>query len=493
MRTANITSLHHACSGIRGLDDILRGGFRRRRLYLIEGDAGTGKTTLALQFLLAGLDAGERGLFISLSDTKEELDHAARGHGWANVDRLDFCEVGPRDADAESESDGTFGDSMCFDIEDALRGVLSVVEEMAPRRVVIDSLCELRLLTSDTADYRRQVHALKQSLAARACTTLLLDDTEAANDHAVHRMAHGIVTLEQLAHGYGCERRRLRLRKLREPDFRNGYHDYVIRPGGLDVYPRLDDTDQEEVETTGPLSSGIAALDALVGGQIERGTSTLVLGAAGVGKSTVAAQYVRAAAGRHESSAVFLFQESRTSWLSRAESLGVNLSECVADGTVLVEHLNPTVLSPGELVCHVTDIARESRSLIVLDGLNALEIGMPNERYLALHLSELLDHLGQRGVSTILTLEQHGLVDGGAAAAVWFIADNVLVLRYVDAFGDVRRAISMMKKRVGAHESTIRELALRSREGVWVGEPIADFSGVLSGVPTYVGDGRGRP
>lgn len=495
MRLANVTSLHHARSGIRGLDDILRGGFRRRRLYVIEGDSGTGKTTLGLQFLLAGVEAGERGLYISLSDTKEELEHAARGHGWSGVDRLDVCEIGPRDVEVEVDSLArtAFEDPLLTDLEDAMNAVLGVVEEMGPHRVVIDSLAELRVLAVDTAQYRRQLQNLKQSLSARACTTLLLDDPAAANDQGVQRMAHGVLTLEQLASGYGHDRRQLRLRKLREPDFFAGYHDYAIRVGGIDVYPRLQSIEEEDSATDAPLSSGIAQLDALVGGHIERGTSTLILGAAGVGKSTVTSQYVRAAAQRGESSAVFLFQESRASWLSRAESLGMKLDSHVEKGTVHVEHLSATTLSPGELVCRISDVAREGRSLIVLDGLNGLEMGMVHERYLALHLSDLLDHLGQRGVNTFLTLEQHGLVDGGASAAVWFIADNVLVLRYLDAFGDVRRAISMMKKRVGDHERTIRELSITSGNGLFVGEPVADFSGVLSGIPTYVGDGKARP
>lgn len=470
---ATVTTLHHAGSGIRGLDDILRGGFRRRRLYVVEGEAGTGKTTLGLQFLLTGLASGERGLYVSLTDTKEELEQAARSHGWSDVDGLDVCEIGPRDPDSDGSRELSFDAPTSGDLEDAVTAVLGIIDETNPRRVVIDSLSELRMLANDPGEYRRHVHALKRVLVERACTALFLDALPVANDQAIHAMAHGVLTLEQLANGYGRDRRRLRLRKLREPSFSDGYHDYVIRPGGLDVYPRLDGGVEEDVVAIGPLSSGIAELDMLVGGHIERGTSTLVLGASGVGKSTIATQYVHAAAMRGEPSAVFLFRESRAAWLSRAESMGFNLAPKVADGSIVVQHLNTTSMSPGELVCRVADVAREGqRSLVVLDGLKSLEMGMPNEQYLSLHLNELLEHLGQKGVNTILTHDQHALVDPGASAALWFIADNVLVLRYLDTIAEIRRGISMMKKRIGPHEPTAREFAIRSGRGLWVGEPI---------------------
>jgi circadian clock protein KaiC len=492
--------LGRARTGIAGLDEILRGGYQRQRLYLIAGDPGTGKTTLALQFVLEGVRRGEKSLYVSLSETKDEIYDVARAHGWAApaLDDVLICELQAPAEALDPERQYSFFHPSEVELGEAMKGVLALVDETKATRVVFDSLAELRMLAKESLPYRRQVLALKQFLSARRCTTLLLDAAIADDEFAIDTIAHGVLRLEHLAPEYGGSRRRLRLTKVRAEDFKDGYHDYAIRSGGLQVFPRLvaDEAGASAAgRGAGKFLSDVAPLDALVGGEIERGTATLIVGPSGVGKSTLASQYVHAAAKRGERGAVFLFDERCDAWLGRSAGHGMDFGPALGDGRLALEHVNPAALSPGEFAHRVrTSVEGRSSSVIVIDSLNGYEMGMPGERHLALHLNEMVEYLNQRGVNALLTLEQHGLVGNvKAASAVTFIADNVVMLRYFEAFGEVRRAMSVIKKRMGAHERLVREFAISSQRGLSVGEPVRDFNGVLTGTLTYVGPRRGRP
>jgi circadian clock protein KaiC len=492
--------LGHAGTGIAGLNEILRGGYQRERLYLIAGNPGTGKTTLALQFVLEGVRLGEKSLYVSLSETKDEIYDVARAHGWAApaLDDVRICEMQAPAEALDPERQYTFFHPSEVELGEAMKGVLALVDETKATRIVFDSLAELRLLARESLPYRRQVLALKQFLSARRCTTLLLDAATTDDEFAIDTIAHGVVKLEHLAPEYGGSRRRLRLTKVRAEDFKDGYHDYAIRGGGLQVFPRLvadEATASAEGRGAGKFLSDVAALDAIVGGEIERGTSTLVVGPSGVGKSTLTSQYAHAAVKRGERCAVFLFDERRAAWLARTAGLGMNFGPAVDDGRLTLEHVNPAALSPGEFAHRVRlHVEERAASVIIIDSLNGYEMGMPGERHLALHLNEMAEYLNQRGVNALMTLEQHGLVgDVRAASAVTYIADNVILLRYFEAFGEVRRAMSVIKKRMGAHERLVREFSISSKLGLAVGAPLRDFNGVLTGTLTYVGPPRGRP
>ncbi|MBC9033848.1 AAA family ATPase [Sphingomonas sp. JC676] len=476
-------------TGSEGLDAILGGGFDADRLYLYEGRPGTGKTTIALQFLLEGARLGERVLYITLSETRKELQLVARRHGWS-LEGLDIFELVPPEATLDPERELTVFHPAELELTETTKLIFDQVEKLNPARVVLDSLSELRLLAQSPLRYRRQVLALKHFFTARACTVVLLDDLSSQqNDLQLHSIAHGVVLLEQLAIDYGAERRRLRVVKMRGIQFRGGYHDFTIQKGGLAIYPRLVASEHDTVAVAECASSGNVELDTLLGGGLEYGTNALLLGAAGVGKSSLALTYAIAAAERGERSVLFAFDEGRGTVAARARSLGLPLEDQVKNGMIRFQQIDPAEMSPGEFAANVRhSVEAQGARVIVIDSLNGYLNAMPDERFLILQMHELLTYLGQRGVLTILVLAQHGLVGPmDTPLDISYLSDSVLMLRYFEVGGTVRRALSVVKKRSGNHEHTIREFRL-STGGVTVGPPLRKFSGVFTGTPRYTGD-----
>lgn len=476
-----------ASSGLVGLDSILGGGFVRGRLHLVEGKPGTGKTTLAMQFILAGRDQSETVLHVSMSETRAELESVASSHGWS-LDGVEICELTPPDFEGDSNRQTMFRPS---DVElgETIRLLFDQIERTNPARVVIDSLSEMRLLAQNPLRYRRQIFALKHFLAQRASTVLVLDDmTSNGHDLQLHSIVHGVVALEEMALDYGAERRRLRVTKMRGVKFRGGFHDFTIRTGGLEVFPRLIAAEETRTVPTEVITSGTEQLDVLLGGGLRRGTSALLVGPAGSGKSSIALSIAYTAAKRGECAALYAFDESAASILERGSGLGMDLRPLIESENIVLHEINPAEMSPGEftaLVCREVD--QRNASVVVIDSLNGYLQAMPQERFLALEIHQLLAYLNQRTVLTILIVAQHGLV--GAVEApidLSYLSDAVLLLRFFEAQGTVRKAISVVKKRVGTHEDTIREFRLSDR-GLQVGEPLTDFQGVMSGIPTYVG------
>jgi circadian clock protein KaiC len=477
-----------AATGVVGLDGVLAGGFARNRVYLVEGMPGSGKTTLAMQYLLEGVRQNEPVLYVTLAETREELIAVAASHGWS-LEGVAIHQSVPSEDTLRPEEQYTVFHPSEVELTDTTAAILTEVGRTKPRRLVLDSLSELRLLAGNPLRYRRQILALKQFFAGRGCTVLLLDDLTATDrDLQVQSIAHGVLSLEQLQPEYGAERRRLRVLKYRGVRFRGGYHDFAIRGGGLVVFERLTPAESRSSELGERLSSGVAALDELLGGGIERGTSTLITGAAGAGKSSIAAQFVTAAANRGQRSAMFIFDESRATLLSRCVGLGMNLGEHIESGRVTLQQVDPADLSPGEFAHTVAEVAASDIAIVVIDSLNGYLNAMPEERFLTLHLHELLSYLGQLRVATILVGVQHGLIGSGMVSPVEasYLADAVVLLRYFEAGGEVRQALSIIKKRGGEHERTIREFRLE-RGGIRVGQPLREFRGVLTGVPVYSG------
>jgi circadian clock protein KaiC len=482
-------------TGIAGLDHVLGGGFTPNRIYLIEGDPGAGKTTLALQFLLEGRRVGETGLYVSLSETKEELDGVARSHGW-DLAGIHTYELLPSDETLHPEAQSRLFHPSDVELGDTTRAILSEVERRRPTRVVFDSLSEMRLLAQHPLRYRRQVLALKQFFIGRQCTVLLLDDRTAAdNDLQLHSLAHGVISLQHHAQEYGAERRRMRVIKMRGAPFRGGHHDFLIRTGGIEIFPRLIAAEHHQRFAAEPLKSGVGALDKLLGGGLDRGTSALFMGPAGAGKSTIAAQFMVAAGAAGERSVIFTFDESLRTMLMRAEGLGIDVKRHMDAGRLRVQQIDPGELSPGEFIFNIRRaVERDAVRVVVIDSLNGYLNAMPEERFLTIQLHELLTYLGQQGVVTIMVMAQQGVLGAGMQAPVdaSYLADTVLVLRYFEAQGQLRRAVSVVKKRSGAHEDTLREMRIQ-KGGLWVGEPLADFHGVLSGTPMIMNrDGGAR-
>jgi circadian clock protein KaiC len=474
-----------ASTGIPGLDDVLVGGLTRNRLYLVEGVPGSGKTTLALQFLMAGAARGEKVLYITLSETEEELRDVAASHGWA-LDGVTIQQLVPDEGILGADGQSTMFHPSEVELAETTARILAEVERSGATSMVLDSLSELRLLAGHPLRYRRQILALKQYFAARKCTVLLLDDLTATDhDLQVQSISHAVVTLEQLYPEFGAERRRLRVVKYRGVKYRGGFHDYVIRAGGLEVYPRLVAAEHRRAQTQRKLASGLEGLDSLLGGGIEEGTSTLIVGAPGTGKSTLAAQFVAAAAARGEKAAMFTFDESPRTLLSRTAALGINLEDAVASGAVTIRQVDPAELTPGELMHAIrTAVETTGVSLVVIDSLNGYLNAMPGERFLIVQLHELLAYLGQNSIATILIGAHHGLIGSQMSAPVdaSYLADAIVLLRYFEAKGEVRQAISVLKKRGGQHERTIRELSFGDGR-MEVGEVLRQFRGILTGVP----------
>jgi circadian clock protein KaiC len=476
-------------TGISGLDDVLHGGLTPNRLYLVEGNPGAGKTTIALQFLMEAARAGERCLYITLSETQEELLAAAASHGW-KLDGIAIVELAPDPSDLEGETLVTMYSPSEVELTETTRKIIDAVEKHAPTRVVFDSLSEMRLLAQSPLRYRRQILALKQFLLGRHCTALFLDDRVGqGEDVMLHSIAHGVISLEHAPPIYGATRRRLHIDKFRGSDYRSGYHDMSIKRGGVEVFPRLVAAEHEEDFEPDSIKSGLAPLDALLGGGPGRGTSTLLMGPAGCGKSTIAMQYAVAATRRGEHAAVFAFDESVNTLVPRMAALGIPLVQGRGKGQVSLEFIDPAELSPGEfvhLVRHSVEV--DCARVVVIDSLNGYLNAMPEEQFLTAQLHELLTYLGRCGVTTFMVVAQHGIVGTGVESPVdaSYLADSVVVLRFFEYGGKVRKAISVVKKRSGPHEESIREL--RFDGGIQLSPPLTEFRGILSGVPVRTGD-----
>lgn len=476
-------------TGIAGLDDVLRGGLTPNRLYVVEGMPGSGKTTLGLQFLIEGARRGESVLYVTLSETAEELRDVAASHGWG-LEGIAIRELVPSQESLEPEDQYTMFHPSEVELSETTKTILDDVERNKPRRVVFDSMSELRLLAGNALRYRRQILALKQFFSGRRCTVLLLDDlTSASHDLQVQSIAHGVLRLEQVNPEYGAERRRLIVPKYRGVAFRGGYHDYVIHRGGIEVFPRLVAREHPAAAVTEALGSGIVELDALLGGGIDRGTSTLIIGAAGTGKSSLAMQFVGAAAKRGAHAALFLFEEAKRTLLTRSAGLGIDLETPLADGRLTLQQVDPAELSPGEFAHAIRRSVEEQRaSIVVIDSLNGYLNAMPDERFLVIQLHELLSYLSHANVATLLIGAQQGLIGNQMSTAVdvSYLADSVILMRYYELQGELRKVISTVKKRGGAHEQSIRELRLEPGR-VSIGPPLRELRGVLTGVPFLEG------
>jgi circadian clock protein KaiC len=479
-----------AATGIAGLDDVLCGGLERGRVFLLEGSPGTGKTTIATQFLLEGAACGERGLYITLSETEGELRASAVSHGWSLAD-IDVYELVPPESLLDEEQQQSLLYSSDLELGETTRRIFEAFERVRPSRVVLDSLSEIRLLAQSSLRYRRQVLALKHYFAKENATVLLLDDLTAEDhDRSVHSVAHGVVRLEELAPDYGAERRRLRIIKYRGRRFRGGFHDFAIQMGGVAVFPRLVAAEHKTGFERELLASPSDGLNALLGGGVERGSSVLVLGPAGTGKSVLALTFVAQATGRGERAAMFIFDEERALLIERAKGLGIDLQAMIDADTLVLEQVDAAELTPGEFSERVRlCVESHGARTVVVDSLNGYQASMPGEQQLVLHMHELLQYLNRQGATTFLNVAQHGLVgEMRSPVDVTYLADTVILLRYFEALGRVRRAISVFKKRTGPHEDTIREYRIGGR-GITLGEPLTNFRGVLRGVPVMVGDG----
>jgi circadian clock protein KaiC len=476
--------------GVPGLDDILFGGLRRNRLFLFEGSPGAGKTTVALQFLREGARVGEKGLYITLSETEAELREVAVSHGWSLDDDVNIFELAPPENLLDETQQQSLLYSSDLELGETTQRIFEAMDRVKPSRVVIDSLSEIRLLAQSSLRYRRQILSLKHYFAQRHATVLLLDDmTAEVDDKTVHSVAHGVVRLEELIPDYGSERRRLRVMKYRGQPFRGGYHDFIIKTGGVQVFPRLVAAEHRKRMKSSVLVSEIPELDQLLGGGIESGSSTLIIGPAGTGKSLIAMTMAVAAVKRGERAALFIFDEELGLLFSRSKGMGIDLEAMRDDGRLFIEQMDAAEVSPGEFAHKVRScVEKEAIRTVIIDSLNGYQNAMPEEKFLILHMHELLQYLNRLGAATFLTVAQHGLVgDMKSPVDVTYLADTVLVLRYFEAFGEVRRAISLLKKRTGRHENTIREFSI-GNTGLKVGPPLNKFQGVLRGVPQYVGE-----
>lgn len=481
-------------TGIEGLDDILGGGLPRECFYLVQGDPGSGKTTLAIQFLLEGQRRGEKTLYITLSETKRELDKVAHSHGWS-LDEIPLLELSAIQDLLGPEAQTTVFHPSEVELSKVSAMLHNEAQRTRPKRVVFDSLSEFRLMAETPIRYRRQLLSLKQEFSRQGSTVLLLDDRmgsrEVRSDPHVLSLAHGVIDMEQTTADYGTARRRLRVSKLRGVAYREGFHDYTIVTGGLRVFPRLV---ASEHQTSLPLthaSSGIDELDNLLGGGVDHGTTTLILGAAGTGKSSIALQYAAHMAESAERSMFFAFDEVRPLLIARADALGLDIQRHIQAGTVTVEQVDPAELSPGEFVVRIRRRVEAGCKLVVIDSLNGYLNAMPGEKFLINQLHELCAYLNQNGVVTILILAQHGLVGAHEVPIdLSYLADTVISLRYFEAGGAVKQAVAVIKKRSGPHEKTIREFRLDAGRGIRIGQPLKEFRGVLTGIPSFVGQSR---
>lgn len=473
-------------TGSEFLDDILAGGYAYNRMHLLEGRPGSGKTTLALQFLLAARERGEQTLYVTLSEGRDELTQSASTHGW-DLTGIEIYELVPPELSLDGSQEQSVVYSSDLELGETVQMVMEEVERLKPTCLVFDSLSDIRLLAGNPLRYRRQVLALKHYFTTLGCTVIFVDDlTEEMDDANLHSLVHGVVRLEQNTIAYGAERRRLRVFKMRGRAFRGGYHDYVIKTGGLAIFPRLVASDHNEgFKETQLISSGVQALDKMLGGGLDKGTSTLIMGPAGAGKSTLAMQYARAALDRGEKALFVSFDETRRNFMKRCEGLGIDVAAW--GDRFEFRQVDPAEMSPGELAAIVRSQVEAGASVVVLDSLSGYQHAMPQEQYMLLQMHELLTYLNQQGVVTMLVLAQHGLVGQMQASVdLTYLSDTVLLLRYFEAEGELRKAISVVKKRTGGHEFSIREYSIRE-SGLAVGEPLREFAGIMTGVPSYQG------
>ncbi|MCP3731071.1 circadian clock protein KaiC [Sphingomonas sp. MG17] len=480
-------------TGVAGLDEILAGGLSRGRLFLLEGSPGTGKTTIATQFLMKGAEAGEKVLYITLSETDEELRSGAASHGWSFPEQFDVFELVPPESLLDDDQQQSLLYSSDLELGETTKRIFEAFERIKPSRVVLDSLSEIRLLAQSSLRYRRQILALKHYFSRHEATVLMLDDLTAdVMDKTVHSVAHAVIRLEELSPNYGPERRRMRVLKYRGRQYRGGYHDFVIDTGGVRIFPRLVSAEHRTNFKRETVAIDNAGLNALIGGGFERGASTLILGPAGTGKSLLTLSFVQSAIQRGETAAMFIFDEELGLLFERAIGLGIDLQVMVDTGKLVIEQVDAAELTPGEFSQRVRRcVEKQGAKTVVIDSLNGYQAAMPEEQALILHMHELLQYLNRQGVMTFLTVAQHGLVgDMKSPVDVTYLADTVILLRYFEALGRVRRAISVVKKRTGAHEDTIREFMI-GKNGITVGEPLDGFQGVLRGVPTLVGANNG--
>jgi circadian clock protein KaiC len=476
-----------ATTGIPGLDEILLGGFAPHRLYLVDGSPGVGKTTLAMQFLIEGVRLGERCLYVTLSETRDEMEAVAQSHGWS-LEGIDIVELSQVE-----EMFGTGNQNTLFQPAEVelsrLAGLLvSEFDRVKPRRMVLDSLSELRLMAQNAFRYRRQILSFKHHFATGDCTLLLLDDQSGGHDTHVHSIVHGMVTMQRVPLKFGINRRFLSIAKMRGSAFREGNHDYLIRAGGLTVFPRLVALEHASPHERQVFTSGNPQLDQLVGGGLDTGTGTLFMGPAGSGKSTIASMYAAHAAANGCRVLYFAFDEVTSILVNRAREMNLAFDESIAKGALRIRQVDPAEIAPGELANEIVRaVNHEQVRMVVLDSLNGYVNAMPQEDFLHLHLHELLGYLNGKGVVTIMILAQHGLVGTmGAPVDVSYLADTVFLMRFFEARGALKKAVSVVKKRSGYHENTIREFRMADN-GIVVGEPLLNFQGVMTGVPEFLG------
>lgn len=477
-------------TGVPGLDEILHGGLEPGRVYLVEGDPGAGKTTLALRFLLEGASRGEPVLHLTLSETRDELEATFHSHGWS-MEGVEIVELNVSGEGGDLAEEYTMFHSAEVELRALMRRILEEADRTGARRLVIDSLAELRMVAQDSLWFRRQVLVLKQHFAERGCTALLLDESSVkALGYSVRTVAHGVVVLNQMLPDFGKDRRRLLVQKMRGRDYQGGYHDYTIVRGGLQVFPRMVALEHGRDFRREPVESGLPELDSLLGGGIDRGTSTLLTGAAGTGKSALATLCALTATCRGEKVAFFHFDEDRENFLARSRGLGMDVTSCIESGQITSRQIDPAELSPGEFTAAVRRQVEENDArMVVIDSLNGYLQAMPEERFLLVQLHELLSYLSKMGVTTLLILTQRGIVGGNVSAPLdlSYLSDAIILLRYFEAHGEVRQAISVIKKRTGLHERTIREMKI-APGGIRIGEPLREFQGVLEGNPSFQGN-----
>jgi len=482
-------SVQRQSTGVTGLDDVLGGGLPTHRLYVVEGDPGSGKTTFALQFLLEGARLGQRVLYVTLSETAEELDDVAASHGW-DLTGIDLLELSALAENLGNDANYTVYHPSEVELGDTVARIRAEVERLNPDRVALDSVSELKVLSQTSVRYRREILGLKQFFAGRKCTVLVLDDlTTSESEKQLQSIAHGVLRLERTGREYGTTRRQMHVVKMRGVRFQDGRHDFLIRTGGLELYPRLSANGTALVKREGSAQSGSKQMDALMGGGLDRGSSTLLLGPAGSGKTTLCSHYLMSALERGERVVCYQFEESTETFLHRSAGFGMKFEPYLDSGKFQLVQVDIADLSPGEFACRVQHaVEKHEAEFVVIDSLNGYLNGMPSERFLLIHMHELLSYLGQKGVVTLLTIAQHGMLGPAMQTPidVSFLADSVILLRFFEAVGTVRQAISVVKRRRGPHERTLREMKIGSK-GIEVGEVLQDFHGVLSGIPQFRG------
>ena len=477
-------------TGVAGLDNILHDGLQSGHVYLIEGDPGSGKTTLGMQFLLQGIANGEPSLYVTLAESREELETVSISHGF-DISKMEIFEVQPPELAEKGSDQYTVFHPSDIELVDVMQSILSKLKAMQAGRIVFDSMSEIRMLARDPLRYRRQILSLKQFFVGRNSTVLLLDDrTGDRSDTQLQSICHGAIRMEALQREYGPQRRQIQVLKMRATMFREGQHDYKIEKGGLQVYPRLISGEHRAAKIDrSTLPSGLVELDQLFGGGVSRGSTTLCMGPAGSGKSTIATKFLESAAERGERGLMFILDETLDSLMTRCRGLGIPLEEHCNSGIIRIERLDPAQISPGEFIARIrADVEGNGCKVVIIDSLNGLLNAM-QENTMLVQLHELFSYLNHKGVTTFLIMAQFGVLGTqmGSPLDVSYLADNVLLFRYFEWRGAVKQAVSVMKRRSGPHERSIRELRLTPNR-IEIGGSLQDFEGVLTGVPKFVGD-----